>query len=90
MRLFEVAMHHARAALAEHRRLRFRRRRCLETRKRLRHFLDDALVIDGARRRHHHVGAAIMLRQIAAQHVAIEFLQRLGGAEQRAPIGWSG
>ena len=78
-------MHHARAALAEHRGLRFGRRRAVEACEPLRHFLDHPLVIDRAGRRHHHVGTAIMRREIAAQRVAVEALQRLCRPQQRAP-----
>ena len=63
--------------------MRLRRGRGVEAGKSLRHFLDHALVVDRAGGGHHHVGAAVMRREIAAQHVAIEILQRLRGAQQR-------
>ncbi len=84
MRLLELAVHHARAALAEHRRLRLWRGRAVKTCELLRHFLDHPLVIDRAGGRHHHVGPAIMRRQIAAQRIAVKTLQRFGRPQQRA------
>ena len=83
MRLLEFAMHHPGTALAERGRLRLRRGRRIETRKTLRHFLDHAPVIDRACRSHHHVGAAIMRGEIAAERIAAEALEGLGGTEQR-------
>src|SRR3954469_8392956 len=85
MRLFEIAMHHLRAALAEHRRLRLRRRRAVEAGEPPRHVLDDPLVVDRACRGHHHVRAAVMRGEIAAQRIAVEGLQGLGRSQQRAP-----
>ncbi len=85
MRLLEFAVHYAGAALAEHRRLRLRRRRAVEARKSFRHFLDHPLVIDGAGGGDHHVGAAIMRREIAPQHIAVEGFQRLCRTQQRTP-----
>src|SRR3954447_6892203 len=83
MRLLKLAMHHAGAALAEHRTLRLWRRCTAKTCKLSRHVVDDAPVIDGAGGGHYHIGPAIMRGEIAAQHVAIELLQRLGGSQQR-------
>ena len=90
MRLLEFAMHHAGAALAEHRRLRLWRRRAVEARKPLRHFLHHPLVIDGAGGGHHHVGTAIMRRKVAAQRIAVEGFRVFAVPSNERPIGWSG
>ena len=82
MRLLEFAQHDAGAALAEHRRLRLRRRCAAEAREPLRHFLHHLLVIDRACGRHHHVGPAIMRRQVAAQRITVEALQGLCRSQQ--------
>src|SRR6516162_5772587 len=87
MCLFEFAMQHARAALAERRRLRPWCGRTVEACKSCLNLFDNPLVVDGACRGNHHIGTAVMRRKVAAQHVTVEGLQRLCRSQQRTAHG---
>ena len=46
---------------------------------------DDRLMVDGARRRDHHVGRAIIAREVGAQPARVDRAHRLGCPQDRAP-----